>query len=131
MTVENPVQEETPLSQLAPEWQTLRLRASGRRFFFNVKTRHCQWDPPYFEILDLVAEEADNYSKSEIKAAWYNKKKHMLMQEPTLLREAYETLRHTRSRCEYVYKNVASFSHEARRTAANLLCLLLMGNNCD
>ena len=114
------------LEHLAPEWREVTLPNSGRKFHFNIKSRHCQWDAPLFEILDLNAEEADNYSKSEIKAAWYHKKRQVGEEEPLLVRQAYEVLRHTRSRCEYVQKNVASVSPEARRTAANLLSLLLI-----
>ena len=117
------------VEMLAPEWAEMRLK-EGRKFFFNAKTRHCQWEAPLFEILDLNAEEADNYTKSEIKAAWYSKKKQGEA-EPALLRLAYETLRHTRSRCEYVQNNVASASQTARKTAANLLCLLLIQGEYD
>ena len=120
----------TEIHMLAPDWTFVPARDRGQgEFYFNRKTRHCQFEPPLFEILDLNPEEADNYSKSDIKAAWYSKVKqhaaHTETPEPPLLRLAYETLRHTRTRCEYVHRNVV-VSPVARRSAANLLALLLM-----
>ena len=115
------------ISTLAPDWSEVTLPNTGRKFYLNTKTRHCQWEAPLFEILDLNPEESDNYTKSEIKAAWFAKKKGHAA-EPPLVREAYETLRHTRSRCEYVHANVASASVMARKTAANLLACMLLSS---
>ena len=113
------------VTDLLSEWRKLRLPSSQTVFFYNTKSRHCQFDPPLFEILDLNPEEADNYTKSDIKEAWFTRKQN-LGHEPAIVRDAYEILRHTRSRCEYVYKNIPAVSLEARKNAANLLSMLLL-----
>ena len=79
-----------------------------------------------FQVLDLDPSKAFAYTKSEIKASWFERKSKV---DDPLQREqidaAYGILRHTESRHDYIHKNLTSRLASRNRSALLALTVFL------
>jgi hypothetical protein len=109
---------------LPNDWAQCTLPESKQVFYYNRSSHHCQFDPPLYEVLDLSSINCDAIGKKDVKNAWRTKTKFKGAVEPPLVREAYQTLRFTKSRLEFNRKNLST--DEALKANSSLFSLKLL-----
>lgn len=124
-TPPRPPTPEEPLPPIVEElgWKREKMRPSKKEFFWHEARQLAQPGPPYYEVLGLDPAGYDAYTKSQIKAAWFNLKQTVrpvidldpiAKQNWGMIMEAYEVLTDPLRRTEYEHENLSRTARQLK-----------------